>query len=208
MASRLALVGAAIVGASAATAALLLGQRWRDLAGPAQAAMQWTSSRRANCGAKRQKKKLQRDANARFHTPIVVCENCNDYRDLIPRCVEPDDVCLEVGCHVGGTTGLIAAVARSTVGIDSSGFWLAEAREANPSVRFEQCDCFDIAQIKSFGCSFTKIFVDISGSRDLKTLVPLLESYIVVFKPQAIIVKSLYLKRMLSQCRHAEDFAR
>ena len=59
MASRLALVGAALVGASAATAALLLGQRWRDLAGPAQAAMQWTSSRRANCGAKRQKKKLQ-----------------------------------------------------------------------------------------------------------------------------------------------------
>jgi hypothetical protein len=96
----------------------------------------WTSARAANSGAKRERKKRQRDAEVRM--PIVACENCNDYRDLIPRCIEPDDVVLEVGCHVGGTTGLIGALAAQTLGIDSSNFWLDEAREAYPHIRFEQ----------------------------------------------------------------------
>ena len=63
---------------------------------------------------------------------------CASLRDLIPRCIARDDVVLEVGCHVGGTTGLIGALASTTVGIDSSDFWLKEARSAYPDIRFEQ----------------------------------------------------------------------
>ena len=37
------------------------------------------------------------------------------------------------------------------------------AREANPSVRYGQCDCFDMAQIKSLRCSVTHIFVNTSS---------------------------------------------
>lgn len=98
----------------------------------------WTSARAANSGAKRERKRRQRDSEASRRTPIVACENCNDYRDLIPRCIEPDDVVLEVGCHVGGTTGLIGALAAQTLGIDSSDFWLGEARTAYPHIQFEQ----------------------------------------------------------------------
>lgn len=167
----------------------------------------WTSARAANSGSKRRKKKLERDQHTKFQTPIIACENCNDYRDLIPRCIEHDDIVLEVGCHVGATTGLIAAIAKHTVGIDASDFWLPEARQAYPHVRFEHCDCWDVTRIKSFGLSFSKIFVDISGSRDLKTLFPLIECYIKAFEPQVIIVKSFKLKRMLQQCKLAEEYA-
>lgn len=118
---------------------------------------------------------------------------------------------------MGGTTGLIGALASKTLGIDSSDFWLDEARAAYPDIRFEQvfawwclcgpadlqrlewrlrsckvlrgvsmpqCDCFDIAKIQSFGLQFSKIFIDISGSRDLKILFPLIECYMQTLKPQ------------------------
>mmetsp|Transcript_20689 Transcript_20689/g.33085 ORF Transcript_20689/g.33085 Transcript_20689/m.33085 type:complete len:247 (-) Transcript_20689:8-748(-) len=167
----------------------------------------WTSARVANAGARRERKKLQRDAKAGYQTPIIACENCNDYRDLIPRCVEVGDVVLEVGCHVGGTTGLIGAIACKTLGIDASAAWLPQARHAYPHLQFEQCDCFNISKIKSYGYNFTKIFIDTSGSRELKTLLPLIEGYIKALAPQLIVVKSFKLKRLLLQSTLAEDFA-
>lgn len=168
--------------------------------------MEWTSARVANNGAKREKKKVERDGYAKYQTPIIACENCNDYRDVIARCVRKEDVVLEVGCHVGGTTGLIAAVAGRTLGIDASPFWLDEARASYPHARFEECDGFDVAKIKTFGWTFTKIFIDISGSRDLKVLLPLIDCYIKNFQPLVIVVKSFRLKRLLLQCQGAEGF--
>ena len=41
--------------------------------------------------------------------------------------------------------------------------------------------------------------VDISGSRDLKVLLPLIEGYSAAFSPDVIIVKSFKLKRLLQQ---------
>lgn len=61
---------------------------------------------------------------------------------------------------------------------------LGNATRLSESRSAMQCDCFDVAKIQSYGYHFSKIFIDISGSRDLKILFPLIECYTQVLKPQ------------------------
>jgi predicted O-methyltransferase YrrM len=133
---------------------------------------------------------------------IVVCEEVGEYRAAAQRLLKPDDCVLEVGCHVGGSTKVIASIARTVVGLDQKAMLVEEARKNLPHVQFEVGDAFDaqrmIALMKSTQCrKFHKIFVDISGSRDLSTVVRLLDMYENTLRPEILIVKSQAMKRLL-----------
>merc|ERR1712054_456468 len=76
------------------------------------------------------------------------------------------------------------------------------ARIRLPEVQFELGDAFDAHRVLAIANAqprkkFDKVFVDISGSRDLSTVVRLLDMYENTLKPDVLIVKSQRLKHLL-----------
>eukprot|EP00927_Polykrikos_kofoidii_P026756 TRINITY_DN23775_c0_g1_i1.p1 TRINITY_DN23775_c0_g1~~TRINITY_DN23775_c0_g1_i1.p1 ORF type:complete len:311 (+),score=62.30 TRINITY_DN23775_c0_g1_i1:99-1031(+) len=137
---------------------------------------------------------------------VVVCEEVGEYRAAAQQLVHSKDCVLEVGCHVGGTTKVLATTAGHLVGFDQQSDLVAEARRRRPDIRFEVGDAFDAPRVLALAREqelkrFTKVFVDISGSRDISTVVRLLDIYENTLKPEILVVKSQALKRLLLRSR-------
>ena len=137
-------------------------------------------------------------------TEIIVTENISEYRVTIPVCVNKDDAVLEVGCANGKTTSILAEHCKEAVGIDKGGT-LPRARERYPRIQFEQIDGFDIGAILALGKNFNKIYMDISGNRDLDTVISMIQKQEAAFSPELIVVKSSKLKRILREYKIWED---
>jgi hypothetical protein len=137
-------------------------------------------------------------------TNIIVTENVSEYRATIPECVNKDDVVLEVGCAEGMTTKKLSEHCKEVIGIDK-GKSLPKAKERYPWLRFEQIDGFDIASLLKLGKQFSKVYIDISGSRDLADVLLMIRKHEVVFRPELIVVKSNKLKKVLRKCKIWED---
>ena len=88
---------------------------------------------------------------------------------------------LELGCHDGTSTALLRPFCKSAVGLDKGEGHIAAAKKAFQGVDgldFVQGDALDIPHLMSLHRThgpFSVVFVDISGSRHLTTLLPLLE---------------------------------
>ena len=147
---------------------------------------------------------------------MVVAETVSDYRALIPSVVPPGASCIEIGCCNGVSTAAIAAsgLAGQLLGIDHDELQLALARERWPELNFRCCDALDMSALRklllaegfgrregqSSGTAFADdivLFVDINGSRELKTLIPILNSYATCFKPTTIVVKNWRLAHLV-----------
>lgn len=137
---------------------------------------------------------------------VVVCEEVGEYRAAAQCLVGSDDHVLEVGCHVGGTSKVLAAVARKLVGLDQQADLVAQARARLPGIQFEIGDAFDAQRVLALAREiaperFKKVFIDISGSRDLPTVVRLMDIYENTLRPEILVVKSQALKRLLLRSR-------
>jgi hypothetical protein len=137
-------------------------------------------------------------------TTIIVTADVSEYRATIPLCVNKDDIVLEIGCAEGKTTAKLAQHCKEAIGIDK-GENLPKAKERYPWVRFEQIDGFDIPAIRALGNQFSKIYIDISGNRDLNIVIPMLQKHEAVFKPELIVVKNSKLGKLLRKCKIWED---
>eukprot|EP01025_Chloroclados_australasicus_P037970 TRINITY_DN38849_c0_g1_i1.p2 TRINITY_DN38849_c0_g1~~TRINITY_DN38849_c0_g1_i1.p2 ORF type:complete len:151 (-),score=1.14 TRINITY_DN38849_c0_g1_i1:57-509(-) len=131
---------------------------------------------------------------------VIVCEQVDDYRKAIGTYVTQEDIVLELGCAEGVTTNLIGQHCQKVVGLDKSLFQYQRAQERFPLVRFENIDAFDISSVLALGYKFNKIFIDVSGSRDISDLINLIESYEKVFQPDLFVVKSYKLKKLVQSC--------
>ena len=47
---------------------------------------------------------------------------------------------------------------------------------------------------------FSAIFIDLNGSREMETLLPMIDAYEAVLRPALIVVKSNKLKHLISKC--------
>ena len=141
--------------------------------------------------------------------PIVVTEHVEEYRKAVVRYVKKGDNCLEVGCHRGTTTNIIKNQAKQgrVVGIDLSGFQLNFAKENYADIEFIKMDGFDIRKIIKLGIKWDIVLIDVSGSRDLKALIPLIESYEKALRPRMFIVKSIKFTKLLHQSVLFDDDA-
>jgi len=74
------------------------------------------------------------------------------------------------------------------------------AKRTHPHIHFEQIDGFDISRVRQLGYSFTKVYIDISGCRDIYDVIKMVAVYEAVFRPEIIVVKSTKLKRLVSRC--------
>lgn len=138
-------------------------------------------------------------------TTIIVTENVSEYRATIPKCVNKGDVVLEIGCAEGTTTKRLSEHCKEVIGVDK-GKSLLKAKETYPWLRFEQIDGFDIPSLLKLGKQFNKIYIDISGSRDLADVLLMIRKHEVVFKPELIVVKSNKLMKVLKKCRIWKEF--
>mmetsp|Transcript_9762 Transcript_9762/g.21445 ORF Transcript_9762/g.21445 Transcript_9762/m.21445 type:complete len:264 (-) Transcript_9762:791-1582(-) len=133
---------------------------------------------------------------------VVVTEEVSEYRAAATKLVKSDDCVLEVGSHVGGTTKVLATLCRRLIGVDQQANLIAQARVNLPDVQFEVLDVFDTPKTMSLVKSiapdkFHKVFIDISGSRDITTVVRLMDFLDNALKPEVMVVKSQALKRLL-----------
>eukprot|EP00930_Biecheleria_cincta_P005839 TRINITY_DN10679_c0_g2_i1.p1 TRINITY_DN10679_c0_g2~~TRINITY_DN10679_c0_g2_i1.p1 ORF type:complete len:263 (+),score=50.68 TRINITY_DN10679_c0_g2_i1:171-959(+) len=137
---------------------------------------------------------------------VVACEEVSEYRAAAMALLKPTDLVLEIGSHVGGTTKFIASVAKRVVGVDQQPELVAEARQKHPDIQFENFDAFDAGKLLALKKSaepdiFSKVFIDISGSRDLGTVFRLMDLIDNIIKPELQVVKSQPLKKMLLRSR-------
>mmetsp|Transcript_131105 Transcript_131105/g.327096 ORF Transcript_131105/g.327096 Transcript_131105/m.327096 type:complete len:257 (+) Transcript_131105:112-882(+) len=133
---------------------------------------------------------------------VIVCEEVSEYRAAAQFLVKPNDNVLEVGCHVGGTTKVLAGLCQKLIGVDQQADLVAQARIKLPEVQFEILDAFDASKVLALTrqvtpARFHKVFIDISGSRDIATVVRLMDMYENTLKPEVMVVKSQALKRLL-----------
>jgi len=133
-------------------------------------------------------------------TPIIVCENVDDYRQAVLDHIGASDVVLELGSALGVTTAVAASTGATVVGVDKSDFQLEASRKRFPLIRFESMDAFDMSAARALGHRFNKILVDVSGSRGVGDLVRILDSYEKVFNVDLFIVKAFKLKRLMLLC--------
>ena len=110
-----------------------------------------------------------------------------------------NDTVLEIGFALGTTTNLLSKVCKHVVGIDK-GESFYTAVETYPHLELYKIDAFNVREVLELGYEFNKIYIDISGCREIYTVIRIIKIYEHVFHPEIIVVKSSRLKRLVSQC--------
>lgn len=129
-------------------------------------------------------------------TRIIATRGVKEYRKMILTNITPNNQILEIGFAWGTTTNLIYSKCKNVIAIDKGESFNA-AKEKYPYLKLYKIDAFDIRQILAFNIRFNKIFIDVSGCRELLAIIKLINIYASVFRPKLIIVKSTKLKRFV-----------
>ncbi|WKZ29743.1 MAG: hypothetical protein QY314_02955 [Candidatus Dojkabacteria bacterium] len=132
-------------------------------------------------------------------TKFIITKGVSEYRATIPSCVRPSDTVLEIGFAWGTTTKILSHYCKKVVGIDKGKSFFT-AVKTYPELEFHQIDGFSISQVLALPYSFNKVYIDISGCRDLFTTIKILKMYESALNPELIVIKASKLKRFVSQC--------
>jgi hypothetical protein len=130
---------------------------------------------------------------------VIITKGVKQYRQTIPSFVNKKDTVLEVGCAWGTTSNILYQYADYVVAVDK-GASLPTAKRTYPHIHFEQIDGFDIRRIKGLNLAFTKVYIDISGCREITDIIKIIRIYEAVFSPEIIVVKSSNLKYFVEKC--------
>jgi len=153
---------------------------------------------------------------------VVSAVGVESYRDTIPYVVRPNSRVLEIGCHFGTTTSLIAKATQSpdtVVGIDIGKVCIDRATKKYNGIWFEVLDAWDTASILKLhspsSSSFDAIYVDvggISGADGLFEALGLVRQLINAYKSsgklQCIVVKSRCLRDHSVVYKNSDDYLR
>ena len=131
---------------------------------------------------------------------IILTKGVKEYRATISQCVGKSDTVLEIGSGFGTTTNLLYRAAGQVVGIDK-GESYHTAVKTYPWIEFCQIDGFDVSQVLSLGYRFNKVYIDISGCRDIYDTIKIILRYQGAIRPEYIIVKSSKLKQFVDKCQ-------
>lgn len=160
-----------------------------------------------NVIAKKRSKKDRRRAAGKstewIQCEVVCCKDENNYRRAISKHVLPSDRILELGCHVGVTTNLLAAAGKEAFGIDSSEYSITTAKQRfgdRSNLFFFQADAIDIRNSnKLLSGPIDVVFIDLSGNREPGLILQTLEAYDRVFKPRLFVIKNFKLQNFVMQ---------
>ena len=161
------------------------------------------------------------------HTEVqVICAvGVSDYRSTIPYVVRKGDHVLEIGCHFGKTTDLLAKAAyaggdddsSSVMGIDIGKKCIDRARKLysqnNTNLRFDVMDAWDTGSLLRECPELNVIFVDVGGisgyDGEFEALT-LVKQLVCVFgkRLRHIVIKSRCLRDHSSLFTHSDDVLR
>ena len=111
---------------------------------------------------------------------------------------------LEVGCGNGVTTSLLSQSATRAIGVDMSVALIEEAKARFPSLEWHAMDARIAGPLAKLA-HFNAIFIDLNGSREMETLLPMIDAYEAVLRPALIVVKSNKLKHLISKCSSVDQ---
>ena len=133
--------------------------------------------------------------------PVIVgARGVREYRNCIDTMVRPGDRVLELGCHFGTTTALIAdAVGPGyALGVDVGTSIIASAKEQHPTIDFKVGDAWGVGGLARLG-PWDAVFVDIgglSGADGILDALALARSLGAALEPRAIVLKSKCLRKL------------
>lgn len=156
---------------------------------------------------------------------VVSAVGVESYRDTIPYVVRPNSRVLEIGCHFGTTTSLIAKATQTpntVVGIDIGKVCIDRANKKynqdGNGIPFFVVDAWDTASILKLhpsSSSFDAIYVDvggISGADGIFEALGLVRQLICAYKSsgklQCIVVKSRCLRDHSVVYKNSDDYLR
>ena len=95
--------------------------------------------------------------------PVIVgARGVREYRNCIETVVRPGDRVLELGCHFGTTTAMLANAASYAMGVDVGTSIIASAKEQHPTIDFMVGDAWGVSGLARLG-PWDAVFVDVGG---------------------------------------------
>ena len=141
------------------------------------------------------------DARIYEAQPVIVgARGVREYRACIGTVVRPGDRVLELGCHFGTTTALLAdAVGLGyALGVDVGPSIIAKAQEEHPGVDFMVGDAWGVSGLARLG-PWDAVFVDVgglSGADGTLDALALARSLGAALEPRAVVMKSKCLRKL------------
>ncbi len=131
---------------------------------------------------------------------IILTKGVKEYRQTIEKYINKQDIVLEIGFAWGTTTKMLSEVCKHVVGIDKGESYYTAVKQY-PELELYKIDGFNIREVLDLGYSFNKIYIDISGCREINTVIKIIKMYENAFRPELMVVKSSRLKRFVAQCK-------
>mmetsp|Transcript_3913 Transcript_3913/g.9809 ORF Transcript_3913/g.9809 Transcript_3913/m.9809 type:complete len:342 (-) Transcript_3913:19-1044(-) len=130
--------------------------------------------------------------------PVIVgARGVQEYRNCIDTVVRPGDRVLELGCHFGTTTAMLANKGYA-LGVDVGTSIIASAREQHPTIDFMVGDAWGVGGLARLG-PWDAVFVDVgglSGADGTLDALALARSLGAALEPRAIVMKSKCLRKL------------
>ena len=134
--------------------------------------------------------------------PVLVgARGVREYRNCIETVVRQDDRILELGCHFGTTTAILAEAVGPggyAMGVDVGTSIIASAKEQHPTIDFMVGDAWGVGGLARLG-PWDAVFVDVgglSGADGTLDALALARSLGAALEPRAVVLKSKCLRRL------------
>ena len=131
--------------------------------------------------------------------PVIVgARGVREYRNCIDTVVRPGDRVLELGCHFGTTTAMLANAGSYALGVDVGTSIIAAAKEQHPTIDFKVGDAWGVGGLARLG-PWDAVFVDVgglSGADGTLDALALARSLGAALEPRAIVMKSKCLRQL------------
>jgi len=152
----------------------------------------------------------------RTNAPLIIASvGVAEYRRTIPFVLTPGDAVIEVGCHAGYTTAILAEATTEAglcIGVDIGPKIIKAAQKEYPHVQFHVGDAwktFDLLQLRTDGTlGYDLVYVDVgglSGAYGILDSLALLDSLANALQPKCIVIKSLCMRRLATKLRAFSD---
>ena len=134
--------------------------------------------------------------------PVIVgARGVREYRNCIETVVRQDDRILELGCHFGTTTAILAEAVGPggyAMGVDVGTSIIASAKEQHPTIDFMVGDAWGVGGLARLG-PWDAVFVDVgglSGADGTLDALALARSLGAALEPRAVVLKSKCLRQL------------
>ncbi|GAX78842.1 hypothetical protein CEUSTIGMA_g6280.t1 [Chlamydomonas eustigma] len=130
---------------------------------------------------------------------VLVAFQTEEYRLAVVHNVWPGHQALEIGCHEGLTTRIIANRATSVVGVDTARHAILLARQRYPDLRLEVLDGFNVQEVLALSPNgkYDRVMIDISGHAGLHLALPLVKLWLEAMPEATIIIKNRALFKVI-----------